>query len=439
MRDAIAARRDVLSRAADDAQAHYEFLPFLHLDPDLNPAAQLAFRRDVHRRFSDPLTRQAASHPNDPTPDRRLRIGYVDNRMLFRSTHSTNLLPMVEAHDPAAVSLHLYTNLPEAEADDMTRRYAVVATRFRHTDGLSDAAVADLVRTDGIDILIDVSGHLTGARTGVFARKPAPIQVTMLQVGSSGLTAMDYAVADPVLLPPNQEDFFTETVIRLPVGFLFEPVADLTPPILQPSPGDRPVTFGSLNLLAKISDGVLALWAKVLAAVPGSRLLLKAAGLACPATRARIAGVFANCGIDPVRLELRAWTQDYAGHLSTFDEIDIALDCFPYPGMTTSLEALLMGVPVVTLAGDRFVGRIGEAILQTVGHPEWIARDADAYVAIAAMLADNPQQRSMLRKHLRDELLASAFGNPRNFTRNLEAALRGAWRCWCEKRMTRST
>jgi len=433
IREALAARRAALALTPGDAQAHYEFLPFLHLDPDLAAAEQLAIRRRIHRRFSDPLTRQAAPHRNDPDPERRLNIGYVDNRMLYRSTHSTNLLPTIEAHDPRAVAVHFYTNLPPAMADDMTGRYRAAAAGFRHTGGLSDEEVARQVRADGIDILIDVTGHLTGARTGVFARKPAPIQVTMLQVGSSGLAAMDYAVADPVLLPPERPSLFTETVIRLPIGFLFEPVADLTPPLTTASP-DRPPTFGSLNLLAKVNERVLALWARTLARIPGSRLLLKAAGLACPSTRRRIEDFFAARGVAPVRLDLRAWTDGYAAHLATFEEIDVALDCFPYPGMTTSLEALLMGVPVVTLAGGCFAGRIGEAILAAVGHPEWIAGDEAAYVAIAAGLAADPERRRALRRRLRGELLASPLGDARAFTRGLEAAFREAWRRWCAGR-----
>ena len=430
IRDAIRARHAVLALEPGDAQAHWDFLSFLHLDPDLAPDEQIAFRKRVHRRFSDPLARAAAPHANVPDPDRRLRLGYVDNRMLYRSTHSTNLLPTIEAHDPKEVELYFYTNLPEAMADDMTGRYRATAAGFRHTGGLSDEEVADLVRADGIDILIDVSSHLTGTRTGVFARKPAPIQVTMMQVGSSGLAAMDYAVADDILLPAARPSFFTEEIIRLPVGFLFEPVSDLTPP-LSPHRAHRPPTFGSLNQLSKIDEPVLALWARVLARVPGSRLLMKAAGLASPAVRRRIGRFFEERGIAPGRLDLRAWTGGYSAHLATFEEIDVVLDCFPYPGMTTSLEALLMGVPVVTLAGDRFVARIGEAILKAVGHPEWIAEDADGYVAVAASLAGDPERLARLKGCLRDEVMASPLGDPRIFTRGLEAAFRDAWRRWC--------
>ena len=430
IRDAVRARRAVLALKPDDAQVHWNFLSFLHLDPDLAPDEQIAYRRRVHRRFSDPLTRASAPHANAPDPDRRLRIGYVDNRMLYRSTHSTNLLPTIEAHDPREVEVYCYTNLPEAMADDMTGRYRAASRGFHHTEGLSDGEVARLVRADGIDILIDVTSHLTGIRTGVLAAKPAPIQVTMMQVGSSGLAAMDYAVADETLLPAAKPSFFTEEIIRLPVGFLFEPVADLTPPVSARRPG-RPPTFGSLNLLAKSGTPVLALWAKVLGRVPRSRLLVKAAGLALPAVRGRIGAFFEDRGIAPERLDLRAWTGSYATHLATFEEIDVVLDCFPYPGMTTSLEALLMGVPVVTLAGDRFVSRIGEAILRTVGHPDWIARDEDGYVAIAAALAGDRERLAALKGSLRGELLASPFADPKRFTSGLEAAFREAWRRWC--------
>jgi protein O-GlcNAc transferase len=427
---ALAARLKALALDPDNAQVHYETLPLLHLDPGLSAAAQLAWRRRVHRRFSDPLTRDAPPHRNTRDPDRRLRIGYVDDRMLCRSTHSTNLLPMVEAHDRRRVELFFYTNLPEEQADDMTRRYAATATAVRHVAGLSDEDLARRVRDDAIDILVDVAGHLTGARVGLFARKPAPLQVTMLQVGSSGMAAMDYAVADRVLLPPDRPTHFSETILRLPVGFLFEPVADLTPPVAFRPAGD-PVTFGSLNLLAKIDGPVLALWARVLDRVPGSRLLLKAAGLADPAARRRIAQAFAGHGIDPARLDLRPWTRDHADHLAVYGEVDVMLDCFPYPGMTTSMEALLMGVPVVTLAGDRFVARIGEAILTAIGHRDWIADDADRYVAIVAALADDPARRARLRESLRPDLLASPLCDPASFTAALEDAFRDAWRDWC--------
>ena len=432
IRDAIRARRAVIALNPGDAQIHWDFLSFLHLDPDLTPDRQIDYRRRVHRRFSDPLARLAAPHANVPDPERRLKVGYVDNRMLYRSTHSTNLLPTIEAHDPKEVELYFYTNLPTAMADDMTQRYRAVSAGFHHTEGLSDQDVVRLVREDGIDILVDVTAHLTGARTGVFARKPAPIQVTMMQVGSSGLNAMDYAVADEILLPSAKPSFFTESLIRLPVGFLFEPVADLTPAVVAGRP-DRPPTFGSLNQLSKIDEPVLALWARVLKRVAGSRLILKAAGLASPAVRRRIGDFFAARGIAPERLDLRVWTGGYPAHLATFGEIDVVLDCFPYPGMTTSLEALLMGVPVVTLAGDRFVARIGEAILAAVGHPEWIAADADGYVAIAASLAGDPERLAGLRGRLRDELLASPLGNPRRFTQGLDAAFRDAWRRWCRE------
>ena len=436
VRDAIRARRTILALKPGDAQAHWDFLPFLYIDPDLAPEAQLAFRRRVHRRFSDPLTRTSAPHANLPDPGRRLKIGYVDDRLLCLSTHSSMLLPIIEAHDPKEVELYFYTNLPEAAADDMTRRYRAVSAGFRHTGGLTDQAVAGLVRTDGIDILIDVSGHLTGVRAGVFAYKPAPIQVTMLQVGSSGLAAMDYAAADPTFLPADRPSLFTETILPTPTSYIFEAPADLVPPVAI-APPDRPPTFGSLNQLSKCGPAVLALWARVLGRVPDSRLLIKAAGLASPVVRHRVGAFFGDRGIAHERLDLRGWTRGYADHLATFNEIDVALDCFPFPGITTSLEALLMGVPVIALKGDRFVSRFGEAILKTMGHPEWIADDEGAYIAIAAGLAGDPAHRHALKGRLRGDLLASPFADPGRFTRGLEAELQHAWRRWCEDRQVR--
>jgi protein O-GlcNAc transferase len=426
---AFAARMRSLALDPGNTQAHYEFVSMLPVVSGLSEEAQLAQRREVHRRFSDPLTRAAPPHRNTRDPDRRLRIGYVDDRMLWNSTHAVFLLPLVEAQESRPTELFFYTNLPEEEADSVTRRYAAVAT-VRHVAGLDDEALAGRVRDDAIDILIDVIGHLTGARAGLFARKPAPLQVTMLQVASSGMAAMDYAVADHMLLPPGRPEHFSEKILRLPVGFLFKPVD--APGSFRPiRPAGAPVTFGSFNQLAKIDEAVLALWARVLACVPGSRLLLKAAGLVDPAARQRIADILRAQGIDPARLDLRPWTRDHAGHLAAYGEVDVMLDCFPYPGITTSMEALLMGVPLVTLAGDRFVTRYGAAILTATGHPEWIAPDQDRYIAIAAGLASDPALRAHLRESLRQDLLASPLCDPRSFTAALEDAFRAIWRNWC--------
>ena len=431
LRDFMRARRVVLALSPGDAQAHWDFLPYLHLDPDLAPEDQMAFRRHVHRRFSDPLTRASVPHANDPDPDRRLKVGYVDNGMLCLSTHSNNLLPLIEAHDPSQVALYFYTNLAEAAADGITARYRAVATGFRHTGGLSDQEVAHLVRADGIDILIDICGHLTGVRTGVFAAKSAPIQMVMFQVGSTGLSAMDYAVVDPSFLPANRSSPFTEAILPSAAGYFFQVQADLIPfPVVAPT--DRPPTFGSFNQLPKCGDAVLALWARILRRVPDSRLLMKASGLASPPVRQHIRAFFQAREIATDRLDLRAWTRGYAEHLSSFNEVDVVLDCFPYPGITTSLEALLMGVPVVALEGERFVSRFGGAILAAVGHPDWLAKDEDDYVAIAAALAGDPARLAGLKGRLRGDLLASPIArDPGRITRSIEAGFREAWRRWC--------
>lgn len=203
------------------------------------------------------------------------------------------------------------------------------------------------------------------------------------------------------------------------------------------APSDRPPTFGSFNQLPKCGDAVLALWARVLGQVPASRLIMKASGLASPAVRHRVRAFFQAHGIAPHRLDLRAWTRGYAEHLAAFNEVDVILDCFPYPGITTSLEGLLMGVPVVALDGDRFVSRFGGAILAAVGHSGWLAKDEDDYVAIAADLAGDRARLAELKGRLRGDLLASPIAHdPGRITRSLEAGFREAWRLWCASRNT---
>lgn len=427
IREGFRARRAVLALSPGDAEVHYGLLPLLHLDPDLTPACHLAFRRKVHRRFSHRA--DAVPHSNSREPDRRLKVGYLDHKMMRRTTHSTILLPIVEAHDPRAVSIHCYTDLDPSEMDAVSDRYRAVSTEMRCVGRLSDGDLARTIRADGIDVLIDVISHLTGSRLGVVARKPAPIQVAMLEMGSSGLASMDYAVGDWILAPEREEANFVEKILRVPVAYVFAPLIEMPSPRPR-SPGGA-IVFGGVNQLSKVNETVLALWAEVLRAVPGSRLLLKAPGFAGSQAATRVMRILAAHGVGSERLELRGWSATDAEHVATFDEIDIVLDCFPYPGITTTLEALSMGVPVVTMRGDRFAARYGNAIVTATGHPEWVASSREDYVRIAASLSSDRKRLDALRLGLRGELLSSRLSDAETFTRSLESGLRGAWQEWC--------
>jgi predicted O-linked N-acetylglucosamine transferase (SPINDLY family) len=285
-------------------------------------------------------------------------------------------------------------------------------------------------------VLLDLSGHTARNRLPVFAYRPAPAQATWLgYAATTGLAEMDCLLADPWTLPERLEPDFTETIVRLPETRLcFTPPAAQAPVAPPPALRNGFVTFGCFNDLAKINDAVAALWVRVLAAVPGSRLLLKAGQLAEPAMRQRTAERFAALGLDPARLDLEG-PEPRADYLAAYGRMDIALDPFPYPGGATSAEGLWMGVPLVTLAGESFLARQGVGILMNAGLADWVAADADGYVATAAARAADLAALAGLRASLRAQVLASPLCDAARFARHLEDALWDIWRRWGTPRL----
>jgi predicted O-linked N-acetylglucosamine transferase (SPINDLY family) len=290
------------------------------------------------------------------------------------------------------------------------------------------------VREDAIDILVDLSGHTGGNRLRLFARKPAPVQVTWLgYVATTGLQAMDYILCDRYLAPVNESDHFVEKPWYLPnTRLCFTPPQDEIVVGALPALTKGRVTFGCFNNLTKMNDAVVALWAQVLHAVPGSRLFLKSKQLNDPSLQRATLSRFAARGVAADRLALEG-ASSRAGYLAAYNRVDIALDPFPFTGGTTSVEGLWMGVPLITKRGDRFVAHQGESILHNVGLPEWIATDNDAYVAIAVARAADLSSLAALRVKLRSRLLASPLCDAPLFARNLEAAFRGMWQAYCSQ------
>jgi protein O-GlcNAc transferase len=312
-------------------------------------------------------------------------------------------------------------------------RRAVHQWRDASIAKLNDEALANLIRTDGIDILIDLAGHTAKNRLPVFAWKPAPVQVSWLgYLGTTGLDAMDYVLADAWALPAGEEDQFTETPWRMPETYIC-----FSPPDLPVEVGPLPalekgnITFGCFNNLNKINDQVAACWARLLQLVPGARLYLKTKNLGTAAMREKLVARFAGLGIAPERLILEGEFASHEAHFQAYHQVDMALDPFPYPGITTTVEALWMGVPVLSMRGQRFISHQGETILNNVGMPEWIAADEDAYVAKAAAFASDTQALAVLRAGLRERLLASPLCDAPRFAHNFEDAMRGMWQKWC--------
>ena len=310
------------------------------------------------------------------------------------------------------------------------------ADRWREVHAQNAEDLAALIRQDQIDILVDLAGHTSNNFLPVFARKPAPIQVAYLGYpGTTGLSAMDYRLTDQVADPQGMtEHCFTETLIRLPHGFLcYTPRADAPKPAAPPSRNNGYMTFGSFNNLVKLTPSVAALWSRILGAVENAHLLLKSKSFACEETRNLFFDSFADHGIDKDRIELVAFVKDSRDHLDTYARVDIALDPFPYNGTTTTCEALWMGVPVISLAGDSHMGRVGASILAAVGLPDLVAADEDGYVDLATQLAGDRDRLAGYRRDMRKRMEASPLLDARQFNLDLDGAYRNLWRQWCAR------
>jgi predicted O-linked N-acetylglucosamine transferase (SPINDLY family) len=409
------------------AAARSNLLACLNYLPDVTTAELLAEHRRAGESQEAPLRLAWKPHANSRDPERRLRVGYVSGD--FREhAMAFSIAPVLANHDARSFEIVCYSN--NAAEDDVTARLRASAGEWQRVAGASDEAIAEIVRQRGIDILVDLSGHTALNRLALFARKPAPVQVSWLgYVTSTGLTAMDCRFTDARADPPGGDySGYTEVLVRLPWVTVFEPSP--RSPEVAPLPALRggPFTFACLNHLSKVTPAVVALWARVLGAAPEARLLIGNAG--DPAVRQRLVESFAANGISAVRLAFRA-RQPLGDFLALHREIDLALDTFPYNGGATSCHSLWMGVPFVTLAGDRYMARIGSSLLGQTGLGGFVARSQDEYVELAARAARDPDRLAALRATMRDRLAASPLLDGAGFTRALEAAYRSIWRAWC--------
>jgi predicted O-linked N-acetylglucosamine transferase (SPINDLY family) len=401
-----------------------------HYASGFSNADFLATARDWASRFG--IKEDAAPFPNPPLPERRLRVGYVSNDF-YSHPVAYFLERVLTAHDHSAVEVFCYAN--NGRTDGLTDRLRAAADHWRSITQIGDAEGAALIRQDGIDVLIDLSGHTGGNRLTLFARRAAPVQVSWLgYFGTTGVPAMDYILADHHVVPPGEEEFFTEAVRRLPLSYhCFAPPADdvaIGPP---PSQASGAITFGSFNNSIKITPAAVALWAEVLRAVPGSHLLLKSRQFADAGVCGTLSDQFAAQGIDPARLQMEG-SSPRTDYLAAYNRIDIALDPLPFGGGTITAECLWMGVPVITLRGDRWTGRISTSFLSTIGLGEELVADSpDTYVSKAAALAADPARLADLRAGLRRRLENSPLCDGPAFTRALEQAYREMWRNWCRK------
>lgn len=425
---AIARYESATRLRPDDREPALLLIQSRYLTAECTPADYLALRRDWARRFA--LKLMGGTFANDRGPERRLRVGYVGGNQLNGNTAAVTVLPLIEAHDCAAVELVLYSDLPIWGEDSYTARYRAATALWRDTRECDDRALAAMIRADRVDVLVDVFGHMSGMRFMVWGARPAPVQIAAIVTGTTGQDAFDAIVADSTLLPPAMEATMAEPVARVPLAYLYRPSFSFPEPGPLPMIARGHVTFGSFNQLAKLSLPCLAAWATILVRLPSARLIIKGRGFADAAVRRRFLSLFSECGVTPDRLDLRPWADTFSDHLAGFGDCDIMLDSFPYNGVTTTCEALAMGVPVITLAGDRIAGRYGATLLSAVGLAANVASDEAAYVECALTQARDGAQLSRLRAELPARLWASPLADPRTLAGALEGVYRQAWQRW---------
>jgi protein O-GlcNAc transferase len=429
-REAVVAYRRALALDPERLVAHSNILFALHFDP--NVSRETLF--DEHRAFGAALARQVeATLSPRPVPaageaERRLRVGYVSPDLCAHAV-AHFIEPVLASHDPDAVEVYCYSDA--ARPDAVTERLARLVPHFVACAGWSHDALYERIREDGIDILVDLAGLTSKNRMAVFARQPSAVAVSWIgYFDTTGLRAIDYRIADEHSVPPGEERFFVEQVLRLPrTQNCYQP-----PP--APEPGPPPclerghVTFGYFNNPSKLGRHVIAAFGRVLRALPDSRLLLKYRSFDEPGMSARFLGWLAEEGVDSDRIRLEGHGS-MERYLAALASVDIALDPFPYSGETTALHGLWMGVPVVTLEGPAVVQRLASRVLRVCDLGEWVARSVDEYVAITLALAGSPAELARRRAGLRERLSSSPLCDARGVTRELEAVFRQIWRRAC--------
>jgi predicted O-linked N-acetylglucosamine transferase (SPINDLY family) len=418
-----------LELAPDHVSAHSNLVMMMQYLPRYSADDLLAAAQDWNARHARSLPRLAPP-TNSPDPQRRLRIAYVSADF---HNHPVGFFfeAVLDQHDKTEHEIFCYYNGNHHDA--LTARLQQSADHWRIIKGQTDQAVAERIRQDGIDILIDLSGHTQGHRLLVFPRRPAPIQLSWMgYFATTGVDGMDYIIADRFVIPPAEERFYTEQVERLPHGYLC-----FTPPELPIAVGPLPahaqdrITFGCFNNPAKITPDVIACWSRLLHALPNARLHLKYKFFAESEAVQYFQNAFTTHSIDTQRIRFTGQSPR-PEYLESYNGIDIALDPFPFNGCTTSVEALWMGVPVITLSSDRFAGHMGETIMKNLDLYECVADSPDDYLEKAVALAADLPRLADLRSRLRERLLNSPLCDGPGFTRDLETLYRKLWMNWCK-------
>jgi protein O-GlcNAc transferase len=423
----LAASRRVISLQPENAAAHGGYVFSLNYLADYDAAAIAREQAIWNDRHGEPWRKFILPHRNDPDPERRLRIGYV-SADFWAHPVGRFLLPLLENHDKERHEIFAFSQA--TISDPLTKEFMAACDGWTSVVGLSDDQMAARVRQDEIDILVDLSLHTAGNRLLVFARHPAPVQITWLGYpGSTGLKTMDYRISDPYLDPAGADlSIYSEKTLTLPDSFwCYQPSSSAGEVAPCPVRERGEVTFGCLNHFGKVTPQMLRVWMRLLHELPGAAILMH---VTPGNSRQRVLDLFAQAGIDPQRIQFegRVHPRDY---FQLYGKIDIALDTSPFAGGTTTCDALWMGVPVVTMRGQTVIGRGGVSILTNVGLPQLVAESEEQYLQIATGLAGDRGQLERWRSELRQKMQASPLMDAPRFARNMEAAYRTAWRQWC--------
>ena len=419
----------------ENASMHSNYL--LTCNYVANPDLASLFQE--HKKFGDKFESFTAKMYENPMvtqaklaqrarADHKPRIGYVSPDFYGHAVGQF-IEPILATHDKNKFDVFCYSD--NFHTDDSTARMKALVSNWRQVNEINDEDLARMIHSDGIDILVDLAGHTARNRMGVFIRKPAPIQVTWIGYpNTTGLSTMDYRITDSLADPVGAADaLHTEKLLRLPECF-----SCFQAPRQSPDVGSLPalangfITIGSFNNFAKITPHVMRVWIDIMNRVPGSRLLLKNRSLDNPRLKQLILDELCKHGADAKRVDLRSPDVSPMDHLNGYNLLDIALDSFPYNGTTTTCEALWMGVPVITLAGNNHVSRVGVSQMTNLGLPELIARDTNHYVNIAVALANDVPRLAALRTGMRERLKNSPLMNVTRFTKNLEEAYELIWK-----------
>lgn len=418
-----------LSQGADPLSRIASGVAMTSLYQDDMTSAEVA---ELHRKLSAPIEAAPTPHAqfnNARSADKRLRIGYLTGDLHRQHPVNIFMLPVLLRHDRTSFEVSVYHT--GTMFDEYTRQAQACVDHWREAGALSDAALRDQIEADGIDILVDLSGHTASHRLGVFAMRAAPVQATFLGYPhSTGMSRIDWLIGDPLVSPASHAQLFSEGIAQLPDSVFCWATVDPYP-LPAPRAAGAPVVFGSFNNAMKLSPRTIALWSEVLRSVPSAQLLLKAPSLRDASVQARFTQLFADQDIGSERLILRG-PSELNQMMQEYGDIDIALDPTPYNGGTTTLQALWMGVPVVTLLGHNFVSRMGASFLNALGEPTWVAEHESAYVSIACTLARRIDTIRSGRAALRSQMAGSALCDIDRYVMNFQALLRRMWIHSCE-------